>query len=190
MKHNDRFEIYNHESSNEVPKYILPSCQLQLPYQAIEQTLKIFNPYINKKLEACCFWYGSRDEAGSGIVQAIVIPQQHNTRGNYHVTSEAMLNISKNTRQYDLKNLAQIHTHPGWFVRHSTYDDANANSSKALSLVFPNYGAWTDVWPNGVGIHESQHGIWYKLDNTDVEQRIVFISTTQPIKILDMRRSS
>lgn len=167
--------------------YNLPSCQLQVPRQVVETTLELFKPYSKRRHEACCFWYGPRDESGGGLVQAIVIPRQRNTWGNYNVTAETMAIISSCTRQYGWKNLCQIHTHPGRSVMHSWYDDENANSQKSLSLVFPLYGVWTNVWPRGIGVHEYQNSIWHKLDDKNAARRVVLVSANQPVSLVDVR---
>ncbi len=178
-------EALDHYQVN-LPAYHLPSCQLRIPRQALEMTLELFRSYSKRKLEACCFWYGLRDESGGGQVRAIVIPKQQNTWGNYTVTADTMADVANHTRCHGWRNLSQVHTHPGRSVRHSWYDDENANSQKALSIIIPNYGVWKEVWPRGIGIHEYQNSYWHLLTDKDAAQRTAIVTSKQPIMV-DLR---
>ena len=150
-------------------------------------TLQLFRSYSKRKMEACCFWYGLRDETGGGQVLAVVVPRQRNTWGNYSVTAETMTGVSDHTRPHGWLNLSQVHTHPGRSVTHSWYDDDNANSRKALSIVIPNYGAWNEQWPRGIGVHEFQEGYWHLLSEKTATYRTAIGPANQPVRMVDLR---
>ncbi len=97
-----------------------------------------------------------------------------------------MEKVSLATRRNGWKNLAQLHTHPGRLVEHSAYDDLCVNSRKALSLVFPNYGRWSERWPNRIGVHEYQ-GYWYLLSETDAARRVIVIRPSEKELLIDVR---
>ena len=153
------------------------------------------------RFESCCFWFGPRGSAGSGTVTAIVIPDQENRPGNYHVTAEAMLQVAAAVRDRGWRNLAQIHSHPGDDVHHSTYDDQMANSRRALSLVFPRYGYFTSAWrwrgwlwclwptefPGTIGVHAFVRNRWAYLDPREraAAIRIAFVGGPE---IIDLRK--
>ena len=82
---------------------------LEVPRAALEQLLEKYRPYIARQVEAGCFWYGRLDEVGNGSVEAVVIPRQRNTWGNYHVEAGAMAEVSAATRPFGWRNVAQIH---------------------------------------------------------------------------------
>jgi len=45
--------------------------------------------------------------------------------------------------------------------------------SRALSVVFPAYGLWRRVWPDGVGVHEFQDDYWHLLSPEVAAARVV-----------------
>lgn len=167
--------------------YTLSEAVLEISDGVVSATFEAHSAFAKRNVESCCFWYGTVSEKGRGRVQAIVIPTQRNSWGNYHVRSEAMAAISGATRRLGFRNLAQIHTHPGRLVEHSSYDDQMANSRQALSLVLPNYGVSRCAWSAEVGVHEFQEGYWYRLSTEHASRRIAVVSNYGPIQILDLR---
>lgn len=160
---------------------------LTVPESALMQMTAAFQKYARRRREACCFWYGQTDDQGNGQVAAVVLPTQRNATGNYSITGEAMSVVSRATRPYGWRNLAQVHTHPGTWVDHSAYDDTHVNSRQALSLVLPNYGAWVEPWPTGVGVHEFQAGWWHRLTVEQIVLRIRVLPAYQLTQFLDLQ---
>lgn len=167
--------------------YRLPPAVLTVPWAALERTVALFRPYAAREVEACCFWYGPRDEHGNGQVTAVVAPRQHNHRGRYDVPAMSMAAVAEATRPRGWRNLAQLHGHPGRAVEHSRYDDAYANSRRALSLVLPDYGVWQGIWPCGIGVHEFQDGYWHLLTDADAAHRVIVVVDAGPIAVVDLR---
>lgn len=173
-------------SSRPAYRYQLPAKVMRVPLSALQQTLKVFNEYRSMRVEAVCFWYGSRDAFGNAAVKAVVVPPQQNHFAKYEVDADAIELIATATRKRGWLNLCQIHTHPGGCVQHSGYDDEHAVSRKALSLVFPRYGLWRGKWPELVGVHEFQAGQWHLLRRNDARQRVQFVADIQA-DLLDLR---
>ncbi len=159
------------------------STRLNVPLNALEATISSLRRAGS--LESSVFWYGPRN-GDMSTVAAVLTPQQIMTRGNYHVDAAAM---SEMLRDVDdaWRPLAQIHSHPGWNVEHSTYDDRMASSRKALSIVFPFYGRWNGPWPSGAGVHEWQDDYWHLLAVGDAARRVRVIATA-PLLSRDFRR--
>jgi proteasome lid subunit RPN8/RPN11 len=169
---------------------------LFVPADAIRVTASLLRSMTGR--EACCFWFGWREERSS--VEAIIVPSQQNNGGNYHVTAEAMLQVGNVARERGWKNLAQIHSHPGQGVRHSGYDDEMANSRRALSLVFPNYGLLPEAWrfrgwlwrlwpksfPADIGVHAFRSGKWAFLNRSDISAGLRITPGPRPI-LIDLR---
>lgn len=160
-----------------------PTGQLQVPRRAIQWIMEVCQR--SGRLETCCFWYGQVLPT-HGLVQAVVVPQQRQSWGNYSVSPIAMRAVHALMSPMGLRNLAQVHSHPGRLVEHSLYDDEMANSRKALSIVFPNYGRYTQVWPTGVGVHEFQEGYWHLLSDADAARRVVLVDSHE-VKLIDCR---
>jgi len=151
-------------------------------------------------LESCCFWFGRRQQTGSATVEAIVIPRQRNKSGHYHIEADAMLRVGDVARGREWKNLAQVHSHPGTNVRHSGYDDEMANSRRALSLIFPNYGMvparwrfrgrlwrlWPGTFPREVGVHAFIEGKWTFLNPTEIGAALRLMPVPKPV-LIDLR---
>ena len=170
------------------------------PYQMSQKTLlvptdlsdafdAIFRPYRQRRLEACCFLYGIEGEAIDRVV-ALVIPTQLNHWGNYHVPARSAQQIAREVGMDGLVNLSQVHTHPGVDTEHSNYDDQNANSIRALSIVLPRYGAQRSALLAGVGVHEWQAGYWHMLTEGQALARVETSSELDSIRILDLREQA
>jgi hypothetical protein len=166
--------------------YRLPTAVLTLSRSSLNYTLTAFRATAALRVEACCFWYGLRSDDGAGIVLAVVIPKQRNTWGNYFVPAAAVAEMAAATRPRKWVNLAQVHSHPGENVEHSRYDDANANSRRALSVVIPSYGRWRGPWPTGIGVHDFQDGYWHLLSDSNAAHRLV-LADTGDAELLDLR---
>lgn len=156
---------------------------LYVPLNAVEET--ILSLRRAGRLESSVFWYGPRDK-DVATVAAVLTPRQVMARGNYHVNAAAMSEMVREVDD-DWRPLAQIHSHPGRNVEHSTYDDRMASSRKALSIVFPFYGHWSGPWASGIGVHEWQDDYWHLLSEQDAARR-VRIATASPLISRDFRR--
>jgi hypothetical protein len=171
---------------------------LAVPADALRMTADFLRSMAG--VEACCFWYGDRPEAGQAGVRAIIIPRQENRPGNYHVEPDAMIRVANATRPKGWKNLAQIHSHPGSDVHHSGYDDEMANSRRALSLIYPNYGSapgmwryrrwlwriWPGAFPGAVGVHAFVRERWMFLAQADIAEAVNITSDVKPV-LMDLR---
>jgi hypothetical protein len=160
---------------------------LSVPAKAIALAFDIFSRYAAARLEAGIFFYGDRVEDGNAIVKAVVVPEQTNRWGNYHVTGDAMAAVALATRSYHWLNLSQIHSHPGRDVEHSPYDDEQANSRHALSFVFPSYGGSPKSWPKDIGVHEWQGGYWHLLSEAHARVRVSPVNGDAIL--IDLRKS-
>jgi hypothetical protein len=146
--------------------------QLRVPADALSATLMLLQRA--GQCESGLFWYGPKDSVGNGTVMWVVAPRQRMSWGNYHISAEALAEVVHRLPN-DWKPLAQVHSHPGLGVEHSTYDDRMASSRRALSLVFPSYGRPTAPFPRGVGVHEWQSDYWHLLDLEYATRRVIVV---------------
>lgn len=137
--------------------------------------------------EGCCFWYGERGADGTDQLKVVVMPRQLNRLLNYYVPADAIQAAHSVARSLGCTFLANVHSHPGFDVEHSRYDDEMMPSRSALSLVFPHYGGWQpDAWPSGVGVHEFQDEYWHLLGPDHAATRILWDSPGDT-SFVDMR---
>jgi hypothetical protein len=185
------FSLTDNEDSFEgrrepIKPYTKPQTVLHVPLKAMELTISMLRQYV--RLESACFWYGLRDSAENGIVKAVVAPLQANRWGNYQISSASVSAMSAATSSAGWVCLAQVHSHPGSFVEHSSYDDEHASSQRILSIVIPNYGRWCGRWPIGIGVHECQNDYWYQLSDADAATRVHLKSGAVHVTFIDLRK--
>lgn len=163
------------------------SATLIVPQTALDLTLDVLRRA--GRLETGCFWYGPKSDADHSRVTAVVVPEQYQTWGNYSVSPEAMRAVYERVSPLELRNLAQVHSHPGDRVEHSTHDDRMANSRRALSIVIPRYGRWSRPWPLGIGVHEFQDDYWYLLPDEAAARRVIMMDDSR-VDMIDCRAST
>jgi hypothetical protein len=175
-----------------------PRTALAVPADTIRMTSALLRSM--QGMEACCFWFGQRQQSDIATVEAIVVPRQQNNRGHYHVVADSMIQVADVGRELGWKNLAQVHSHPGTAVGHSGYDDEMANSRRALSLVYPKYGSVPGMWrfhgwlwslwpkplPHEIGVHAFIEGKWAFLNRADISTALRLISGPSPA-FVDLR---
>jgi hypothetical protein len=143
-------------------------------------------PDAGERAEGGGLLYGRRGlDGGPDVVSAFVLPPQIRNARNYRVPREGIAAASAATRGSGWVVLGQVHTHPGINVEHSWFDDRNAISAKALSLVAPNYGADESAWLDGVGVHEFQVDWWHLLEPDRARARVQIDDV--PLTVLDLR---
>lgn len=162
--------------------YVPVGLQLKVPADALAATTSLLRRA--GKRESGLLWYGPKDSAGNGRATFVVAPRQEMTWGNYTISADALAEVVHGLPD-GWKPLAQVHSHPGRRVEHSSYDDRMVSSRRILSLVFPYYGCGNRPFPVGVGIHEWQNGYWHLLDHTAAERRVIIIDGTG--KVEDLR---
>jgi hypothetical protein len=93
-----------------------------------------------RAVEQVCYFDGVRC-GEDGVVVALTVPNAQLFADHFEVSPDAMSQAGKHLRRYQMRRLAQVHTHPGPWVGHSPWDDAKAYSQLdgALSLVLPNH---------------------------------------------------
>ena len=169
---------------------------------ASADTIRLTSNWLRsmKGVESCCLWFGQRPAEGAAVVAAVVVPRQRNNQGHYFVEPSAMIDVANVARPRGWKNLAQIHSHPGDWVSHSGYDDEMANSRRALSLIYPNYGHVPGMWryrgwiarlwpaalPAEIGVTAFLDHRWQRLDQPSANLAVT-IGSVPPPKLIDLR---
>jgi hypothetical protein len=166
-------------------RYVPTGKVLTVPAQTLARTAAVLR--AAGLVESACLWLGTLDEDGNGLVKALVVPTQVNRPGNYSVPGEAMQKVADLARRQAWTVVGAIHSHPGKGVEHSRYDDEMTPSRRAVSLVVPRYGHWTDLWPRGLGVHEYFEKYWHLLPEEYARLRVV-LSDAPEVQTFDLRQ--
>lgn len=164
--------------------YTETGLELGISMSCIEATLDLMQRCGRR--ESCVFWFGERTKDG-GFVRAVVAPKQRMSWGNFDVSPAAMVEMADCVDGRGWRPLAQVHCHPGTSVEHSWYDDEMIASKRALSIVFPHYGADRRIWPHGIGVHEWQDGYWHMLAADVAARRISLVDNLELELVEDLR---
>jgi proteasome lid subunit RPN8/RPN11 len=156
---------------------------LTVPKQTLAHTAAVLRSV--GMVESACLWLGTLDGDGNGLVNAVVSPRQVNRPTNYSVPGEAMLQVAALARERGWTVVGAVHSHPGKGVEHSRYDDEMTPSRRAVSIVMPHYGHWTEPWPRGLGVHEYFAQYWHLLSDEHAQRRVAL--SDEPGQVIDLR---
>lgn len=111
----------------------------------IMRTMEAVREFGKAGCECLVLWLGTTSAVDARIEDVWVPPQTsiRNESGvGYFVSSETMLEISRECQRRGIGLIAQVHSHPGR-AYHSDADDRYAivTTNGGFSLVVPNYGA-------------------------------------------------
>jgi hypothetical protein len=115
----------------------------------------------------------------------VMVPKQVVGPGRFDIPHAATRAMGERLVEYQLVNVAQVHSHPDWCVEHSPWDDDHAYSRRdgALSIVWPCYGTLLPAIEHW-GVHECQDRTWRLLDPAETARRVVILPS-----VLDLRLS-
>ncbi len=105
------------------------------------------------------------------IATTLTIPNAEMHPTYFTVSADAMSEAGKHFRLFGMERLAQVHSHPGRGVKHSSFDDENAYSQSdgSVSIVLPEHARHRpDLMHCGIHIRES-HG-WRYLSTAEIER--------------------
>lgn len=132
-----------------------------------EKTLSLFGVYASADVEAGCFWYGHKtDDLASAVV--VGIPRQHNYPRHFEIDADDLAALTEKACASGLVAVAQLHSHPGYDVDQSPWDEQRVISQNVSALVLPYYGA-SPCPLASVGVHRYINRTWKRLSVTEAE---------------------
>lgn len=156
-----------------------------IPASVLTETWLALRDGASAGVESTIRWAGPSAFARAEVqvITTVVNPKQRVSAGNFEIPHEGTRSMGEALARHQLVNVAQLHTHPGDWVGHSSWDDARAFSSRdhALSIVWPHYGSTLpplDKW----GVHECLGGRWHKLSPSAAHERIRIVPASLQLR--------
>lgn len=136
-----------------------------------------------RRLERVAFLDGLSGGVHAAVT-TVTIPNAQLAARYYDVPAEAMTEAAVHLRGHGLVRLAQVHTHGGVWLDHSSRDDAMAYSQKlgAISIVLPDHARGRPRLDQGA-IHVRERTGWRRLEPAEARTRIRVVPS-----LVDLRR--
>lgn len=128
-----------------------------------------------QRVEQVCFLEGY-EVNDFKVVTTCTFPNAKLDPRFFHIESEDISAAAKHLRKFDLRRLAQVHTHPTDWVGHSQYDDEHAYSQSegALSIVLPNFGSQV-VGLDQAGVFIRTQTKWFEIETEHRSQYVQIV---------------
>jgi hypothetical protein len=116
---------------------------------------------------------------GATVFTGVVAPQADHGPGRVLSSQEQVLAASRAARGAGTSILAQLHSHPGAWTRHSEGDDSMVLMpfEGMLSIVAPWYGRFGLRPLDSLGVHQYQDGSWALCDRESVRAAFRILPT-------------
>jgi len=126
--------------------------------------------------EGIVFWLG-RQFGEATIITTALAPQAKTSSGSVQCSQSQMAAAIEAARGAGLALLAQVHSHPGEWVEHSTGDDSMVFMpyEGMLSLVVPWYGRVGMRPLQNVGVHQYQDGRWVAAERRSIPAALIIV---------------
>lgn len=110
---------------------------------------------------------------GTLVATTVTLPNAELHPRHFTVSGEAMSEAGQHFREFGLRRIAQVHTHPGRRVDHSPFDDDNAYShlDGAVSIVVPSHARHRPGLLE-CGVHLREGAGWHMLSEQEVSRLI------------------
>lgn len=151
---------------------------LVIPFSVLTETWRAFQEGAQAGVESTVRWAGptALGRTSLQVATTVINPPQKVSGGHFEIPHSGTRAMGAALLSHGLVNIAQIHTHPGDWVGHSSWDDSHAYSSRehALSIVLPHYGAGMprlEEW----GVHERLDGQWKQLSASATRDRLLIV---------------
>jgi hypothetical protein len=133
--------------------------------------------------ERVAYLDGPKTTGPLAVATTLTIPNSVEHEGYFDVLPEEMSRAGRHLKAFNMRRLAQIHTHPFGWVGHSEYDDRKAFSQRegAISIVVPHF-AGCAPGPSECGLHLRGPSGWQELTGDERADLITIVPT-----LIDMR---
>lgn len=151
------------------------------------ESWRSFREGARRGVESTLRWAGPgfQSRGYAQLVSTVLVPAQRVNRGFFEVPHDATRTMGATLGSLGLVNLAQLHTHPGYSVEHSEWDDSHAYSSRegALSIIWPLYGRHVPPFSDW-GVHECRNSKWLQLDHDAAAARVIVLPSLVDLRVV------
>ncbi len=133
--------------------------------------------------EGVVYWAG-RSADGHCLITTCIAPKASTTWGSFDTSMAANAEVISFLARHRLELLAQVHSHPGPYVDHSTGDDCGALMpyENYLSIVVPHYAQHGLSPLNNCGIHRFESGQFRRLTDEEIDESFSIVPTCQSFR--------
>lgn len=160
----------------DVKKRVYPSDRsaYYIDYKVISDTSDVLVDYKNftPSHEGLAYWAGTKD-GDTAIVRMVVAPNADSAERRISTSHRSNAEYVKLLARHGLVHIAQVHSHPGQFIDHSSGDDewAPFKRNGLLSIVVPSYCEFGILPLKDCGIHKFIDNEFVRLNEEYIEDR-------------------
>lgn len=141
--------------------------------EVIDYTINILREYGTRKCpaEGLVYWAGEINSDTINITAAIA-PETDSSRHGIRTSNESNARFVEFICDHGLEYIAQVHSHPGTWVDHSTVDNEETafRSEGLISIVVPNFGKDGMLPLTNCGMHRFNKGKFIRLNNKYIKK--------------------
>ena len=169
--------------SKDKKRYVISS-------KVIKDTERVLQDYANKNPsnEGLVYWAGIVSNNTINIT-TVIAPNTESDFGRVSTSHKDNFHVVNELSKLKLVEVAQVHSHPGYFVQHSDGDDkwAAFKFEGLLSLVVPNYCKEGMLPLEKCGIHRYENGKFSRLSKEYVKKHFRLIDDNNS-KFVELRK--
>ena len=169
--------------SKDKKRYVISS-------KVIKDTERVLQDYANKNPsnEGLVYWAGIVSNNTINIT-TVIAPNTESDFGRVSTSHKDNFHVVNELSKLKLVEVAQVHSHPGYFVEHSDGDDkwAAFKFEGLLSLVVPNYCKEGMLPFEKCGVHRYENGYFIHLSKEYVKKHFRLIDDNNS-KFVELRK--
>lgn len=165
------------------------SVQYILPKALLRRTEKVLREYgaYDPPHEGLVYWGGTR--SGERVeITSIVAPKAKSRPQGIEVPRESYFEVIRALNKRGIIQVGQVHSHPGTWVDHSSFDDRGACSrvEGMLSIVIPSYAQQEVEGVSSCGVHRFAAGEFIRLSD-DYAKEHFNVTGGNSVEFVDLR---
>lgn len=171
------------KKSRDKKRYLISS-------KVIKDTERVLQDYANKNPsnEGLVYWAGTVSNNKINIT-TVIAPNTESDFGRVATSHKDNFHVVNELSKLKLVEIAQVHSHPGYFVEHSEGDDkwAAFKFEGLLSFVVPNYCKVGMLPLEKCGVHRYENGDFIRLSKEYVKKHFRLVDDDNS-KFVELRK--